>query len=747
VHDHARNQTYSEPFDYVVVATGHFSIPNVPEFPGFSHFGGRVLHAHDFRDALEFKGKDVLIVGASYSAEDIGSQCYKYGARSITSCYRTNPMGYDWPDNWEEKPNLTHVEGKRVFFQDGSSKQIDAIILCTGYLHHFPFIDEDLRLKTNNRLWPLDLYKGIFWERNPRMMYIGMQDQWYSFNMFDAQAWYARDVVLGRIKLPDYDAMHAEDLRWREEELKLQTAKEMYEYQGEYIRQLIEATDYPTFDIDAVNETFLQWKHDKAEDIMGYRNKCYRSVMTGSMAIPTTRRGSRPSTTRSRPTSARHPASRRGMRTAEGWLRHVAACGDDACLETLAGDRLRLTDPEGGQAGELLLATVGSPPSGVLWSVLPEAEAPAWLLGAAGEAYRADLFGPTRRWAAPSGSTSRSPPVWCCAHAAHAWTPTARIPSRLCWPRSSRPGRDAVRRRQRWPNRCSTCASMPARRSPYRVRAGDYIQVIDVDGRQCSDFQAFHAGDLAAGVESAIDPTTTRTLMGTSSPGPGLHSRFFDPHQRPLVEVVRDTVGRHDTFMLACSAKYYEDMGYPGHANCSANFNAALAPHGVDAAGRLARHQLLLQHHLPGRRHHHPRRAVVAAGRLRPAARARRSGLRLVRLPRRHRPRQRLGADRHPCAHLFRCVQFQQRHRVPHESRLRTAHHPRDRLPCRHQRSHPAHGRVPRLLAAGILLRQRCHRRVLGLPRTRGADRPVAAAQVRDHRTGCRGTGAGGGDA
>lgn len=46
-------------------------------------FGGRILHAHDFRDALEFKGKNVLLVGSSYSAEDIGSQCYKYGAKQI----------------------------------------------------------------------------------------------------------------------------------------------------------------------------------------------------------------------------------------------------------------------------------------------------------------------------------------------------------------------------------------------------------------------------------------------------------------------------------------------------------------------------------------------------------------------------------------------------------------------------------------------------------------------------------------
>jgi aminomethyltransferase len=50
----------------------------------------------------------------------------------------------------------------------------------------------------------------------------------------------------------------------------------------------------------------------------------------------------------------------------------------------------------------------------------------------------------------------------------------------------------------------------------------------------------------------------------------------------PLVEVIRDTCGRHDAFALACTARYYDDMGYPGHVNCTENFNAALAPYGVE---------------------------------------------------------------------------------------------------------------------------------------------------------------------
>jgi len=115
----------------------------------------------------------------------------------------------------------------------------------------------------------------------------------------------------------------------------------------------------------------------------------------------------------------------------------------------------------------------------------------------------------------------------------------------------------------------------------YEVKAGEYIQVIDVDGRECSDFQAFHRADLDRGVQRDIDPTVTRYAMGTLYPGPGLFSKFYDAELRPLLEVVRDTVGRHDTFGLACNAKYYDDMGYPGHANCTDNFNAALVPYEI----------------------------------------------------------------------------------------------------------------------------------------------------------------------
>src|SRR5690554_5286427 len=71
---------------------------------GLEEFPNRVMHAHDFRDALEFVGEDILLVGGSFSAEDIGTRCYKYGAKSVTISHRGQPLGYQWPEGIQEVP-------------------------------------------------------------------------------------------------------------------------------------------------------------------------------------------------------------------------------------------------------------------------------------------------------------------------------------------------------------------------------------------------------------------------------------------------------------------------------------------------------------------------------------------------------------------------------------------------------------------------------------------------------------------
>ncbi|MGF1513547.1 MAG: DUF1989 domain-containing protein [Elainellaceae cyanobacterium] len=111
----------------------------------------------------------------------------------------------------------------------------------------------------------------------------------------------------------------------------------------------------------------------------------------------------------------------------------------------------------------------------------------------------------------------------------------------------------------------------------YPVEAGQYVQIVDVEGSQCSDFLAFAGEDY----REEIDGTVTRTLNGLANPQAGLHGKYFSQAFNPLVEVIQDTCDRHDSFLLACTARYYEDAGYPGHPSCSDNFNRALAPYGV----------------------------------------------------------------------------------------------------------------------------------------------------------------------
>ncbi|NVZ85357.1 DUF1989 domain-containing protein [Pseudomonas yamanorum] len=117
----------------------------------------------------------------------------------------------------------------------------------------------------------------------------------------------------------------------------------------------------------------------------------------------------------------------------------------------------------------------------------------------------------------------------------------------------------------------------------YTVAKGQYVQVLDVAGRQCSDFVALDRRALDRGLELDLDQTVTRTLNGSAYPAPGLFSKFFDRNMQPMLEVVQDTVGRHDSFALACAARYYESQGYFGHDNCSDNLSQVLVPHGVQA--------------------------------------------------------------------------------------------------------------------------------------------------------------------
>jgi glycine cleavage system T protein (aminomethyltransferase) len=116
----------------------------------------------------------------------------------------------------------------------------------------------------------------------------------------------------------------------------------------------------------------------------------------------------------------------------------------------------------------------------------------------------------------------------------------------------------------------------PADAKAYKLAAGEYVQIEDLQGCQVSDFLAFQRDRPGLGIST----TVTRALVDGVFPLPG--QGIYDEEGHKLLTLVEDTVGRHDTFGIACNREYYESLGYSDHLNCTDNFNRELAAFGYE---------------------------------------------------------------------------------------------------------------------------------------------------------------------
>ena len=92
-------------------------------------------------------------------------------------------------------------------------------------------------------------------------------------------------MILGRIAVPSKATMDADWQKWRAAEEAVEATDEAnIRYQADYTERLQKLTDYPTFDIEGVVQAFLEWEHNKHENIMTFRDKPHKSLMTGTLA-------------------------------------------------------------------------------------------------------------------------------------------------------------------------------------------------------------------------------------------------------------------------------------------------------------------------------------------------------------------------------------------------------------------------------------------------------------------------------
>lgn len=74
----------------VVMAIGGCRIPVIPQWEGIETFPGEIIHSSKFKNAKDFAGKHVLVIGTGNSSAEIASRLTEY-ASSVTVSGRTPP--------------------------------------------------------------------------------------------------------------------------------------------------------------------------------------------------------------------------------------------------------------------------------------------------------------------------------------------------------------------------------------------------------------------------------------------------------------------------------------------------------------------------------------------------------------------------------------------------------------------------------------------------------------------------------
>jgi len=119
---------------------------------------------------------------------------------------------------------------------------------------------------------------------------------------------------------------------------------------------------------------------------------------------------------------------------------------------------------------------------------------------------------------------------------------------------------------------------MPRSGAAFRLRKGEYLEVIDPEGGQVSDLLAYNATDVREALSNGRTFDYEETIRLSTD------NCLWSNRSNRMLTIVEDTVGSHDFLLTPCSEDtfrhFYPDK--PVHRGCFGNLAQALAPFGVD---------------------------------------------------------------------------------------------------------------------------------------------------------------------
>ncbi|KAI8991779.1 hypothetical protein BDF20DRAFT_984386 [Mycotypha africana] len=227
------NKKYTEKFDAVVVATGHYSVPYIPDFPGLDKLNEnkriQLLHSRDYREPTIYKDKDknsltylktILVIGGGSSAIDIARELSTVG-RKVYQSIRTETELYR-----QTKPkDVIRVNQVERFVHDDETNTscielangdiltgIDLVIFGTGYLYSFPFLpfQKDNLIKTGQKVFHLDHY--MFYHQDPSLCFLGLPIRIVPFPLIQRQAIVMARYWCKKIPMLPYSISKKDDL-------------------------------------------------------------------------------------------------------------------------------------------------------------------------------------------------------------------------------------------------------------------------------------------------------------------------------------------------------------------------------------------------------------------------------------------------------------------------------------------------------------------------------------------------------
>lgn len=140
---------------------------------------------------------------------------------------------------------------------------------------------------------------------------------------------------------------------------------------------------------------------------------------------------------------------------------------------------------------------------------------------------------------------------------------------------------------------------VPAREArTIEVRAGQVLQLVDLEGQQVGDFVAY----LSDRPDEHFSAGHTVSCLTKLVPEVG--DELFSNRRTPLLRIRRDDVGRHDLIVPCCDPeRYSRDYGEVGHASCLSSIERSLAEFGsgVEVAGETAWNVFMNNRHEDGR--------------------------------------------------------------------------------------------------------------------------------------------------